>query len=371
MPFEFGPLRRLADKARRRARALVRRPDPSPWVLGPRPAGAGGRYADFVVGLDYLSPNSKLLKLFHDAMAPLGLSVLLVNRANVDRALAAARRDRFHPHLYLDLCSRPGDAFDALLRAFSAAGVHTVARPEQLHWTIKAPSHPALAAAGLPVPPTIVLKPDEPDRDLTPDELALIGDRCVIKPSHGFAGLGAKLNRAPTREVIAAARDYDRKDDWLVQRAITFARAGTRPAYVRAYHVLGHRSLLWWSVERAGYEPLTWADVHQFGLVPALEMVDRVHALTGLDYFSSEIAATADAPGQPVNPAAPNLCLIDYVNDQCDMDPEGSPSGSPPPAWCAWVCRRFADYVFRRKNNLPPEARGNIYLVDPAARPTT
>src|SRR5688500_10354561 len=66
---------RVAEKVRRRALRLAGRPDNSPWVLEPRRQRRTAP-ADFIFALDYLSPNSPLLRMFHQAMGAYGLSVL-------------------------------------------------------------------------------------------------------------------------------------------------------------------------------------------------------------------------------------------------------------------------------------------------------
>jgi hypothetical protein len=312
-------------------------------------------YVDFVFGLDYLSVNAPLLRIMHQCMAARGLSCLLVNRSNVDRTIASVRKGRLRPLVYLDLCSRPGDPFYALLETMSAAGAHTVCEPRLIPMTLKAVSHPALERAGLPLPPTVILKRTDPDRDLTPEELARVGDRVVIKPSYGVAGEGVVVGVAPTREQIAKARDFKRDEDYLVQRMIKWTRFGDRPAYLRGYNVLGHRSLMWWSNDR-GYAPLTWNDLRTYDLLGAVHLIDRVAAVTGVEYFSSEIAITAES-------GTDRFCLIDQVNDQCDIDLQAQPDRSPPEAWVRWVCHRFAEHTWRRKHGLPPTREGTLHLA--------
>jgi hypothetical protein len=333
---------------------------PTPTTtLPPRPTKIRNTYVDFVFALDYLSINSGLLKIMQEAMAAYGLSSLLVNKSSVEQTLQAVRKGRLKPHLYLDLCSRPGDPFYALLEAMAAVGVHTLCDPKSLPYTFKAFSHPPLERAGLPLPPSVIIRRDEPDRDLTPDELARVGDRCVIKPSYGVAGLGAVINAAPDRASIAKAREFNRADDWLVQKMIRWNKLPHRDAYLRGYNVLGYRTLMWWSNDH-GYQRLTWDDFHKHDLAGAVELIDRVAAVTNVEFFSSEIAITAD-PGAP-----DRFCLIDYVNDQCDIDPDAAPGRSPPREWVRWVCHRMAELTWRKKHALPPLPEGTLHLADAA-----
>jgi hypothetical protein len=315
-------------------------------------------YVDFVFGLDYLSVNSKLLRMMHDAMAAYGLSCLLVNQSSVERAIAAVRKGRLRPLVYLDLSSRPGDVFHSLLETMSAAGAHTLCDPKSIPMTLKAVAHPLLEHAGLPLPPTVLLKRTDPDRELTASELERVGERVVIKPSFGVAGQGAVIGVAPTRDQIAKARDFNRDEDWLVQRMIRWTKFGDRQAYLRGYNIMGHRSLMWWSEDR-GYQPLTWNDLRKYDLLGAVHLIDKVARVTGVEFFSSEIAITAES-------GRDRFCLIDYVNDQCDIDLQAQPDRSPPAAWVRWVCQRVAEFTWRKKNGLPALREGTLHLAPDA-----
>ncbi len=351
--------RRLADKLSRRAKKLAGRPDNSPWVL--RPAGGARQttYVDFIFGFDYLSANSRLVELFHEAMSQRGLSVLLVNGDNVQHAIREIQSGWLQPYVYLDLASSTDPRFNDLAHAAAQRGIYVVDEPQGLTtWTSKASSHERLLKAGLPLPPTVILPSGSADRELTADERSDVGDRCAIKPSVGFGNRGVMLGVEPTRANIARARDYDRNDDWLIQKMIRWTRYDQRSAYLRGYHVLGHRSLLWWCKEGAHdrYDLFTWDDLHRFDLLPAVELIDRVAAVSGIDFFSTEIAIT-DSTGPD------RFVLIDYINDQCDMDPEARPGTSPAPEpWIKWVCDRFAEFTWRAKSGMSRDEQRTLTL---------
>ena len=359
----FHAARGMADKLTRRFKKLAGRPDNSPWVRRPSNGAARSTYVDFLFGLDYISPNSRLVDLFQEAMSPYGLSVLLVNEANVDTIVAEVERGWLQPHVYLDLASSTKSRFNDLAHAAAARGVYVIDNPADLTtWTHKATSHVRLEQAGLPLPPTVILPRGSMDRELTAEERARVGERCVIKPSGGFGNRGVFVGVPPTIDQIAKARDFDRNDDWLVQKMISWTRfatpAGDRPAYVRGYHLLGHRSLMWWCKEgdTDHYELLSWEDLRKYDLLPAVDLIDRVASASRVDFFSSEIAITkAEGPDRFV--------LIDYINDQCDMDPEARTGTVPvPEAWIKWVCARLAEFTWRKKHGLAREAGKTLTL---------
>ncbi len=351
---KFYKARRIADRIRRRVRFALGKPDPTPWIIHPRGRKSSSAYVDFAFGLDYVSHSGRLVQLLREAMEPMGLSFLLVNKSNVEQIIRQTEQGLFHPHVYLDLCASPNSPFDQLINTAYRHGIYTVRKPQDNQWVLKADSHERLAKEGMPLPPTVILRRDQPDRDLTPEERMRLGDRCVIKPSFGEATKGVKLNVNPTLDVIANARNYNRKDDYLIQRMMTWGRLGGRPAYLRGYNVLGHRSLLWWVLGPNSYATLTWADLHRYDLLPCLDIMNRLADITKMDFFSTEIAITSE-------PGVNRFCLIDYVNDACDIDPQ-SGKNVPPESWVKWVCERFAEFTWRRKHNLPQSDCPTVYL---------
>jgi hypothetical protein len=355
----FHRLRRWSDKLTRRIKKLAGKTDNSPWILDPPKRASSTVYVDFLFGLDYLSPNAPLVKLLQQAMVPHGLSILLVNNLNVEKIKRQIERGWLWPHVYLDLCSAYEKRFEDLMMVAAGKGIQVIDDPAHLtSWTFKASSHPRLLQAGLPVPPTVILPRNSPDRDLTADELALVGNDCVMKPSIGWANRGVRIGIAPTRQNIAAARDFDRTDDWLIQKKITWTRCGNRAGYIRAYYLLGHRSLLWWSRENGhdAYELLTWDDLKTYDLLPAVQIVDRIAALSGVDFFCSENALT-EATGPD------RFVLIDYINDQCDMDPVPRAGTTPvPEPWVRWVCSVLGDFAWRKKCGVAPVTQRTLTL---------
>lgn len=352
-------LRKFAEKVGRKVKRLAGRPDNSPWIMEPRPTPRTAM-VDFIFALDYLSPGAEMLRIMHEAMSAYGLSFLLVNKTNVEKVTKDVEAGYVRPSVYLDLSSYTGDAFENLLYTCARHGVHTLRRPEHTKWILKASAHEALERAGIPVPPTVIFKRNDPDRELTPEELRKVGPRVVIKPSNGGANKGVVIGVAPTAEAIAQARDFNRADDWLVQRMMTWDTFDNgRSAYVRAYGICGERTLLWWSFqgETAGYAPLTWADLEKYELWPAVKLIDRVAKLTGMDYFSVEIAIGGDEMNR-------SFTLIDYVNDQCDLNYEAHPIYSPPVGFTRWGCRRLAEFVWRKKTGKPADEMCGLHLFD-------
>jgi hypothetical protein len=66
--------------------------------------------------------------MFHEALSPYGLSLLVANKHNVAALTGRRPRGRLKPTLPR-LCSACDPAFGELLKAADAAGVHTIGQP--------------------------------------------------------------------------------------------------------------------------------------------------------------------------------------------------------------------------------------------------
>jgi len=354
-------LRRIAGKAHRKLRALAGNPLRTPWIMRPAHTDHSTAFVDVLVAMDYLSPNSTLAGLLQQALGARGMSFLLVNDTNVEAAIRQLDTGWLKPYVVLDLCSAVNARYFDLLQSAASAGSYAIGNPRTLlNWTLKSNSHGRLETAGLPLPPTIIFRRDEADRELSQTERKAIGDHCVIKPAWGVGGRGCMVGMEPTAANITMARDYNRDDDWLVQKQIRWTRCGSRPGYLRAYNIFGGRTLLWWCKEHGidRYDLLSQDDLDAYDLMPAVALVDRLGEITGMDFFSTEIAITAE-------PSPGRLCLIDYVNDQCDMDPDERPGTTPVPLpFVQWACGQFAQFAWSKKHAVAMNPERSLTLFE-------
>ena len=75
-------------------------------------------------------------------------------------------------------------------------------------------------------------------------------------------------------------------------------------------------------------------DRQQFGLHRLEEIVRRIAAVTGMNFFSSEIAVTGSN----------EFVVIDYVNDQCHLlTQSASPHNGVPDALVERIARRLVE----------------------------
>jgi hypothetical protein len=259
-----------------------------------------------------------------------GLSFLLVSDRNVSRVLRRIQSGNLAVRFHLDASADYSDERDPYARlAFAVrdAGGYVVDDPDAAAAAAhKAIIHHGLEKAGVPVPYTVVVRNWEPSRfHLSPEERSHLGVPFIMKPARGFGRLGvARVERGTLRE-MARARGYDRGDDFLLQRLVQPVRLGGRPAWLRLVCVFGEVMPNWWDTETNHYTPVTVEEFARFRLGACAEIMWRTAEVTGMDYFSTEIAV--ERRGRRLAPV-----VIDYANDQCDMTLQTLSHCGPPDA---------------------------------------
>lgn len=168
--------------------------------------------------------------------------------------------------------------------------------------------HPKLEAAGLMAPATIIVGAGESPRVLTAEEQAFLGEPFVIKPARGYGRKGVILDASGGEDLsrsMAAWKD----EKYLFQKKIVPRDMDGRPAYWRLYFVFGSIWWCWWNCYTDRYSEVSPDEIERFGLEPLSEGMRKLSALTGMNFFSSEIAQAEGG----------EFVWIDYVNDQCHM----------------------------------------------------
>jgi hypothetical protein len=266
------------------------------------------------------------------------LSFFLIEPVWVEAFHEALRVDRVWARVLLNLHSEhhlPEDSFHRLIRLAEERGVRVV---DPLRVALpafdKARLHPRLVDAGFDVPATLIVSRDEVAAyELTEERRAFLGSPFVIKPAMGYGRRGVILDAVGAKDLersVAAWPDAH----YLLQRRETAAGLGGEPAYFRVFHVFGSIWICWWNCQTDLYRQVTAEEEKAHGLAVLGDIVRRVAVLTGMRFFSSEIAMTE--PGRFV--------LIDYVNDQCHMlSQEASPRMGVPNLIVEQIARRLVD----------------------------
>ena len=200
----------------------------------------------------------------------------------------------------------------------------------------KARLHARLAAAGFQVPFTLIASSDQVGTLVLSDrDRAALGLPFVIKPAMGYGRCGVILDATGESDLGRSVAAWPDRH-YLLQRRIVPRTHEGEPVYFRVFYVFGSVWCAWWNCFTDRYRLPTPAEEEQFALAPVHDIARRIAALTGMKYFSSEVALTE----------AGDLVLIDYVNDQCHMLSQSSnPKMGVPDKLVTAIAHRLVEAV--------------------------
>lgn len=266
------------------------------------------------------------------------LSFFLIEPVWLEAFYAALQADRIWPRVLLNLHSEhhlPEEPYHRLVRLAQERRVEVVDPLEvALPAFDKARLHPRLVDAGFDVPATVVVA-REAVRGWKLDEAqrGRLGSPFVIKPAMGYGRRGVIMDAVGEADLARSVAGWA-GTHYLLQRRERALVLDGEPAYFRVFYAFGAVWSCWWNCDTDGYREVTRAEEQRHGLHVLGEIVRRLAGLTGMRFFSSELALTA--PGRFV--------LIDYVNDQCHMLSQGSnPRMGVPNAVVAGIAARLVE----------------------------
>ena len=233
----------------------------------------------------------------------------------------------------------PDELYHRLVCAAAARNVRVIDPPDvALEAFDKAKLHPRLIGAGIDVPFTVIVPREQvAGFQLTPEDLLALGSPFVIKPSMGYGRRGVILEATTEKDLFRSVAAMN-NGHYLLQKRIVPRLLGDRPGYFRVYFVFGSVWACWWNCFNDHYAELSEADQEAFGLHRLEEIVRRIAAVSGMNFFSSEIAVTESN----------EFVVIDYINDQCHLlTQSASPHNGVPDALVARIARRLVEAVGR------------------------
>lgn len=227
----------------------------------------------------------------------------------------------------------PTDIFHRVVRLAHERGAAVIDPPEVAFAAFnKAMIHARLEAAGIPVPPTLVIARGAADAlKLTDEDRARLGAPFVIKPGLGYGRRGVLLDATGEADLARSVAAWP-DTHYLLQRRVEPRLIGGEPAYFRVFHVFGELFFCWWNCFTDRYRALAPAEMEQHQLALLAELTRRIAGLSGMNFFSTEIAQTG----------AGEFVVIDYVNDQCHLATQSAaPRNGVPDEIVAAIARRL------------------------------
>lgn len=269
-----------------------------------------------------------------------GLNFFLIEPLWVEAFASHLANGRVSARALLNMHSehhQPDDVYHRLVRLAHENGTRVVDPPDTAQAAFdKARLHPRLVAAGLRVPFTVIVPGEEIIAfTLSATDRAYLGVPFVIKPGMGYGRRGVVLDATSERDLDRCAGAWP-DANYLLQQKITPRMLNGEPAYFRIFFVFGSIWCCWWNCFSDRYRAVTATEEENLALGPLREIAARLAALTGMAFFSSEIAMTE----------AGEFVLIDYVNDQCHMLSQGAdPQKGVPDEIVAAIAGRLVEGV--------------------------
>jgi hypothetical protein len=268
------------------------------------------------------------------------LNFFLVEPLWVEPFLENLRQGRVWARALLNMHSehhQPEDIYHRLVRLAAERGTQVIDPPDRaLAAFDKSRLHAHLVGAGVPVPFTVIA-PAQPPADwrLSGALREGLGTPFVIKPALGYGRRGLVLDATSEADLarsVAAFPDHS----YLLQRRIVPRSWNDQPVYYRVYFVFGRVWLSWWNCYTDSYRLVTPEERQQLGLEALEDIIRRIAGLTGMTFFSSEIAQAGTG----------EFVVIDYVNDQCHLLSQSAhPQIGVPDELVAAIARRLVEAV--------------------------
>ena len=268
------------------------------------------------------------------------LNFFLIEPAWVDLFYEHLKSGKIWPRVLLNMHSehhQPDDIFHRLINLAAAKNTQFIDPPERARESFdKSRLHPRLVGAGIHVPWTAVVPRERPAGwQLSPGQREALGTPFVIKPAMGYGRKGLVMDAASEADIersIAAWPDAN----YLFQRRIVPRQLNGSPVYFRVYFVFGSVWMSWWNCFTDQYRLVNDAERAELGLDRLEEIIRSIAGLTGMSFFSSEIAQTEDG----------EFIVIDYVNDQCHLlSQTAHPQLGVPDELISAIARRLVEAV--------------------------
>jgi len=241
------------------------------------------------------------------------LNFFLIEPVWVESFYDRLAQGKVWPRVLLNMHSehhQPDEIFHRLIRLAAERHTQVIDPPDRaLAAFDKARVHDRLATAGIRVPPTVIVPAERtPNFQLTEEERALVGTPFVIKPGMGYGRRGVIMNAHNENDLAQSVAAWPDRH-YLLQQRIVPRQLNGLPVYFRVFFVFDSVFYSWWNCFTDHYRLVASQEAQDLNLKPLEEITRHIASITGMNFFSSEIAQTESG----------EFVVIDYVNDQCHM----------------------------------------------------
>jgi hypothetical protein len=252
-----------------------------------------------------------------------GLTTFIIGEHNISDITEQVKSRKLNFRCFLDRASDVDDNFLELAKTLTKRKVRIFNPYKNVEHSIdKATMHLEFITAGINVPYSIIIPPHSQFEEIfiSLDDLEILRRPFIIKPCNTTGGGIGVVTGAETLKEVLSARLKHSDDKYLIQEHIQPIMLDGKRAWFRCFWAFGKPICLWWDDKTHIYDTIKSFELSLFDFKKLFRIIRKIHRLTGLDFFSTEVALTTKE----------KFVVIDYVNDQCDMrlkslHPDGVP----------------------------------------------
>ncbi len=256
--------------------------------------------------------DADFISVLSNKFSSKNISYQVIYATEFGKTLEEVRHRAISFRSVVDRASDVDEACEAIIHLLKHRDIPILNDPLKItHASDKASMHLEFITAGIHVPYTIIISPYNSQREvkLSLSELAQLGRPFIIKPANTTGGgIGVVTGAEGLREVVDT-RQHNKDDKYLLQQRIEPVDLDGRRAWFRPFYVYGEVFVCWWDDLTHLYVETSEADMNRYSLHEIRNIVRTIYSVCGLDFFSTEIALTAER----------KFVVIDYVNEICDM----------------------------------------------------
>lgn len=307
---------------------------------------------DFCIASDF-EYDADFIAIIEELAQQHGLTTYVVWPHNLNETLRRLRREEIGFNFFYDRASDSSPNFLRLNAFLVERGISLLDPIDRLQRASdKATMHLEFISKGLMTPYTIIIPPYDTIEHiyLSVSDLAKLGRAFFIKPANTTGGGIGVVSGAESLQDVLQARKKFQGDKYLLQEKVAPQEKEGRRFWFRGFYACGHVEFTWWNDLTHVYEILEKEHIQKFRLRPLFKIIRKIAQISGLQFFSTEIA---------LNPEG-KFIVVDYVNEICDMRIKSLHFDGVPDVVVRKVARSIVAHV---KRHLQSRTNGQLSNV--------
>ena len=252
------------------------------------------------------------VKLIEEIFQKDKLRTFIIGLHNRDEIYYRVSINQLQFNFFLDRASDEDETFVPLANLIKSKRTRIINDYEKVESSVdKATIQPLLEKNNIKIPRTEII--EQYGKIKIPNYLRKIirsfKKPFVIKPSYYSGGGDGVVVDGKSFDDVQRERMGNGDDRYLIQEFITPKLINGKRAWFRPLYAFGKVIILMWDDKTHIYDQITKEDEKLFDKKKLINTTKRLAKISGLDYFSTEIAIDK----------SDEYYVIDYINDQCDM----------------------------------------------------